>query len=56
MGRSRDWAGVIEKLRKMSQTAARAADVEKMKLQMMQVWESTFFCWDYAKLTEESSK
>ena len=48
---------MIEKPRKMSQTAARAADVEKMKLQMMQVWENTFFLLGYdAKLTEESSK
>ena len=41
---SRDWArAAAERERgkhsKMSQTAARAADVEKMKMQMMQVWK-----------------
>ena len=42
---------------KMSQTAARAADVEKMKLQMMQVGMHVF-CLGYSdvKLEEESLK
>ena len=40
----------------MSQTAARAADVEKMKMQMMQVWEPHNFLEQDSKKTEKFKK